>query len=76
MKIKIEDQSDGEPWTSAYYYCLTCKRQFDAAGTYVVMADENLVKVEDPRGVQKTWVDNFTDSGTLLDRSFCGDCGW
>jgi len=61
---------------SVYCHCTTCKRQSGASGTFVVVANEDEVKVDDPKGLIKTWKDTLTDSGTALSRQFCSECGW
>lgn len=61
---------------SIYCHCTTCKRQSGASGTFVIIADDNEVKIDDPKGAMKSWKDTLTDSGTPLDRNFCGICGW
>jgi hypothetical protein len=52
----------------------TWRQNFDAhpVGTYVLMLQDSEVKVE---GSIKTYVDRKTDSGVLLDRVFCENCG-
>ncbi|KAJ9664214.1 hypothetical protein H2198_000432 [Neophaeococcomyces mojaviensis] len=60
---------------SIYCHCTTCKRQSGASGTFVIIADDNEVKIDDPKGAMKSWKDTLTDSGTPLDRNFCGICG-
>jgi len=77
ITITIEDPpADSNPLSSVYCHCSTCKRQSGASGTYVVVVDDDKVKIDDPKGYQKTWKDTLTDSGTPLDRQFCGNCGW
>jgi hypothetical protein len=75
--ITIEYTSAGEPELSSIYcHCTTCKRQSAAFGTCFVIVDDEKVKIDDPQGVQRTWVDTLTDSGVKMDRQFCGVCGW
>lgn len=75
IKVTILDQPSGADHATVYCHCSTCRRQSGASGTYVIAVDEDLVKIDDPQGVQKTWKDLLTDSGTPLDRQFCGTCG-
>jgi len=77
ITITIEDPPSGsDPLYSIYCHCTTCRRQSGASGTYVVVADEDKVKIDDPKSYQRTWKDTETDSGTPLDRQFCSNCGW
>ena len=75
ITVTIADPKEGKHSTM-YCHCTTCKRQSGAFGTCVLIADEDQVKIEDPKGYQKTWNDDLTDSGTPLKRQFCGNCGW
>ena len=43
ISVTIADQPSGDPYTSVLCHCTTCKRQSGASGTYVLIADENLV---------------------------------
>lgn len=75
ITVTIQDEPSGNPHSTVYCHCKTCRRQSGASGTYVIAADENLVSISDPNNSQKTWIDELTDSGKPLKRQFCGHCG-
>ena len=88
VKVTVQDQPADK--TSAYCHCLNCKKQSGASkqirhrmivspasdflqgGTFVMIVPDNEVKVE---GTTKIYEDRKTDSGTLLHRVFCENCG-
>lgn len=73
ITVTIQDYVEGEAPT-VLCHCTTCKRQSGGFGIYVIGLDSDQVKIEDPQGVQKTWEDTLTRSGTILNRHFCGVC--
>ncbi|OCT52282.1 hypothetical protein CLCR_09145 [Cladophialophora carrionii] len=70
IKVTINDAAENTQ--PVYCRCLNCRKQSGALGTYVtVISDEDVTVVGSP----KDYIDRKTDSGTLLHRWFCGDCG-
>lgn len=90
IQVSIEDKAAAAS-QPIFCHCLSCKRQSGArrsrvastspdmkadvmlVGTYVLVVPENDVTITGPL---KAYLDNKTDSGTLLHRWFCEVCGW
>ncbi|PYH85269.1 hypothetical protein BO82DRAFT_429295 [Aspergillus uvarum CBS 121591] len=53
-------------------YCVNCRKQSGAAGTYVVVIED---KDQVVKGSPKKYVDTNTNCGRSLDRYFCDTCG-
>ena len=88
VTVTVQDQPADK--TSAYCHCLNCKKQSGASkqtwhrtivspasdimqgGTLIMAVANNEVQVE---GTTKIYEDRKTDSGTLLHRVFCENCG-
>jgi len=67
--IKVTIPDDVQP---AFCRCMNCRKQSGALGTYVALvADEDVTVTGSP----KAYEDPGAESGKLLHRWFCGNCG-
>jgi len=67
--ILIDAVENSQPVACA---CLNCRKQSGGLGTYITTVADGDVTVV---GTPKAFEDRKTDSGTMMHRWFCGDCG-
>lgn len=71
IAVTVQDQPP-ESSHSTYCHCANCRNQAGASGSYVLLVNDEDVKVE---GDLKDYLDKKTTSGTPMHRWFCGNCG-
>ncbi|CAG8958552.1 hypothetical protein HYFRA_00009868 [Hymenoscyphus fraxineus] len=72
---KVRYTITGQPKTRVVCHCLSCKKATGSSFMANEFYDREQVKIQDPDLVLKTYTDTSPESGSVLARSFCGNCG-
>ena len=56
-------------------YCESCRKSTGTTGLNSLSTTKDKVEIQDPEKVGKTYVDSATDSGRIVERHFCSNCG-
>ena len=56
-------------------YCESCRKSTGTTGLNSLSTTKDKVEIQDPERMGKTYVDSATDSGRIVERHFCSNCG-
>jgi hypothetical protein len=56
-------------------YCESCRKSTGTTGLNSLSTTKDQVEIQDPEKMGKTYVDSATDSGRVVERHFCSNCG-
>lgn len=56
-------------------HCLNCRRATGSSAWNVILLPSEHVRIEDPKGHMKVYMDGDTSTGNPIPRTFCSNCG-